>query len=173
MWRQFCFSIFTAMFISSPASADPFRIQDVTQELENAGVEQISQAILYGQPMISGRIKRFGFNAGLRECSRLNGDEDLYCMEAAFKACVRILPGYERIELLELSNRYNQSRRTGYLVLDENPNMGTLLCVHTLNDFRDENIFSYDEVVLWEQAVEDFRSFLAHEEVKLVDPSQL
>lgn len=162
------------LVLASPAAkADPFRVQDVTKELEDAGVEQLSQAILWGQPMISGKMNEFGFNAGLRECSRLNSDEDLYCYEAAFKACVMIAAGYERIELLELANGYNLTRMYGHVVLADNSTMGTLLCVETLADFRDENLFSYDEVVIWEQTVDDFRAFLIDKEVRLVDPSQL
>lgn len=157
----------------SIAHADPFRVQDVKRELEDAGVSEVSQAIIYGQPMLSGRIKEFGFNAGLRNCSRLNGDEDLYCYEAAFKACVQVKPVYERIEVLEFANAYNQSRRLGYLVIEENSNLGQLFCVQTLDDFQDENLFAYDEVVFWEQVVDDFRAFLSDEEIELVDPSIL
>lgn len=171
--RSFFLSIILLLTSLSFAHAEPFRVQDVKRELEEAGVKDVSQAIIYGQPMLSGSINEFGFNAGLRNCSRLNGDEDLYCYEAAFKACVQVKPVYERIEVLEYANAYNQSRRLGYLVIEQNSNLGQLFCVQTLDDFQDENLFSYDEVIFWEQVVDDFRAFLADEDIQLVDDSIL
>ena len=155
-----------------PAKADPFRIQDLTILLRAQEVENVTQAILFGQPMVTGQIDRFGFNVGLRNCARL-GSEDLYCTVAAFKSCVVIVQDREREEFLELTNKYNLSRRLGYLVLDARNNLGGLLCVHTLSHFDDENAMAFDEIELWKQTIDDFRAFLIDEEVTLVDPSQL
>ena len=154
------------------ARAEPFRIQDLNQELIEAGVENIDQAILFGQPMITGEMKRFGFNIGLRECARV-GREDLYCQELAFKSCVMLTGGADRLALLELANSYNLSRRSGFLVLDNNDRLGGILCVQTTLDFRDDNKLEYDEIDHLEQIIDDFRSFLVESEVSLLDPSRL
>lgn len=164
-------SLLAAAFLPA-AYADPFRIQDMKEELEQAGVKEIRQAILFGQPTISGQMNQFGFNAALRGCSRIGEDEDLFCTEAAFKACAKVTFEHSRQELLELANTYNGSRRMGYLVLANKPGMGNLLCVEMVSHFEDENLFSYDEVGYWELAIEDLRSFIAEEGIDLVNPSQ-
>ena len=164
------FLLLCAMF--QPASGDPFRIQDLTTQLEANNVENISQAILFGQPMVTGRMSRFSFNIGLRDCARLEG-EDLYCTEAAFKACVIVIPSRTRQDFLELANTYNLSRRLGYVAVDGRDQLGPLLCVQNLTHFQDENILDFDEIDIWQQTVEDFRSFLTDEEVELLDSSLL
>ena len=159
------------MWVSS-ADAEPFRVQDLTAQLKEAGVENVEEAILFGQPMVNGRIKRFGFVIGLRECARV-GRDDLFCQEAAFKSCVMLGPGRTREELLELANKYNLSRRIGYLALDRNDRVGALMCVQQVTDFRDDNVLERDEVLGWEYTVDDFRAFLIDENIELLDPSQL
>ena len=100
---------------ASSAGAEPFQVQGLTAQLKEAGVENVEEAILFGQRMVNGRIKRFGFVIGLRECARRR--DDLFCQEAAFKSCVMLGPGRTREELLELASKYNLSRRIGYLRL--------------------------------------------------------
>lgn len=157
-----------------PASAEPFRIQDVTSELERFGARSLSRAILYGQPTITGQIQRFGFQVGLRNCTRTNVDEDLYCHEVAFKSCVQILPVYTREQVLEFANTYNKSRRVGQAYIDSDPFLGPIMCVKVRTDYEyDDTTFSINDVHTWEQAIGDFRSFLIGESIDLVDPGIL
>ena len=173
MFRVLLASCLALVLAAPMAHADPFRIQDLKAELLENGIENVSEAILYGQPMISGRMNRFAFNVGLRDCARMNSDDDLYCTEAAFKSCAVIIPNRSRQDFLELTNKYNLSRRMGYMALDDREQLGTLLCVQTNSFFNDENILDFDEIELWSQTVEDFRSFLIDEEVELLDMSVL
>lgn len=173
MFRSLLTLTFTVLCLPT-VSADPFRIQDVEKELQTFGAQNVDQAILFGQPSIRGHMNRFGFQVGLRGCSRLNHDEDLYCYEAAFKSCVQILPVYTREQLLEFSNTYNRSRRLGQTYVDSDQFLGTIMCVVTRSDYEYKDTkFTINDVYTWEQTIEDFRSFLVNEGVDLVDPSIL
>ncbi len=166
----FCVSILSLL---TPASADPVRVQDVTALLREHEVQNVSNAILYGQPIVSGQMKRLSFRMGLRNCARQSTSEDLYCTEVAFKTCVVLEPTEDRVSMLEVTNAYNLSRRLGYVTLDGNERLGAMLCVQSTTFFEDENILDFDEVLLWEQTVDDFRTFLIEEEIELFDMSLL
>lgn len=171
--HKIVFVLFSLTF-SCSVSADPFRIQDVKAEMEAFGAENIEQVILNGQPTIKAEINRFGVHVGLRDCSRLNNDEDLYCYEAAFKSCVQLLPIYERPNLLELANSYNMSRRLGQMYIETAPYLGNLMCIKHRSDFEIESIkFKVDYVYTWRQTLDDFRGFLIEEDMGLVDGSVL
>ena len=172
--RRLVIVFISSLFLTLPAMADPFRIQDVKSELEAFGAKGVTLAILFGQPTIRGAINRFGFQVGLRKCSRMNLDEDLYCYEAAFKSCVQILPVHERDTLLDYANNYNKSRRRGTVYVEKAEYLGNLMCVKTTSDFEHEDIkFDVDYVYAWEQMIEDFRSFIVYENISLVDESVL
>lgn len=164
------------LFVSAaamPACSDPVKVQDLTALLRDNDVQNVSNAILYGQPMVSGQMKRLSFRMGLRNCARQSTSEDLYCTEIAFKTCVVILPTQNRLDLLEKVNAYNLSRRLGYVSLDGNERLGSMLCVQSETYFEDENLLDIDEVSFWEQTVDDFRAFLIEEDIELFDMSLL
>ncbi len=144
------------------AQAEPTDIFKVRDALDSVGQKSSRLGILYGQPTISGKLQGFGTVVALNQCHY--SDADLKsCEEVSFRACIRLRPEADRMEMLEAANDYNLESDAGTLVLDCSDRIGLVTCILMNVELRAENIFDSDEAFNWAQALRDFGAYLKQE----------
>jgi hypothetical protein len=162
----------TLLALAQTAQADPVSIFRVRDVLDSIGQKGSRLGILSGQPMVSGDLQGLGTVVALNKCNDADTGEQT-CEEVNFKACVRLLPWVERLEILEAANDYNLKSYAGSIVLDSSQSVGPVACILMDADLRDGNVFDTGEAYKWAQALTDFRSYLKDQDIPVLNPNDL
>lgn len=164
--------VLTLLAVAQTGAADPVNIFRVRDVLHSIGQKNSRLGILSGQPIVSGDLQGLGTVVALNKCDDADTDRQV-CEEVNFKACVRLLPWAERLEMLEAANDYNLKSYAGTMVLDSSQSVGPVACILMDVDLRDENVFDTDEAYSWSQALTDFRSYLKDQDIPVLNPNDL
>ncbi|MEP0316357.1 hypothetical protein [Hyphomonas sp.] len=133
-----------------PAFAKPITLIEFRDEFLIREFQSVKIGYIDTHPTMSAAVDKQGFEAVLRECSQIDGT----CQAARFTAC-RDLPGYSRLETLELANQMNEGFNPGtaYAKKGRSPSG---ICVRFHVSFRGEDDFGLRQIFEWQQALEDF-----------------
>ena len=136
--------------ICEPAFAKPLTLVEFRDEFLKREFKSIKIAYIDTHPTMSAATEDQGFEAVLRECSDVEGT----CEAARFTAC-RDLPGYSRIEALELTNRMNAGFDPGTAYAKDTTSP-TGICVRYHITFRGDDAFGLPHIFDWQLVLEAF-----------------
>lgn len=144
------FLVAQIILICEPAFAKPITLVEFRDEFVKREFDSVKIGFVNTVPTLAASIDKQGFDAVLLECA----DSDGTCQAARFTTC-RDLPGYSRLETLELANRMNISENTG-ATYAKPASASAGICVRLHTTFRGKDNFGLRHIYTWQQAVEDF-----------------
>ena len=132
------------------AIAEPITIIELRDEFAKRDAEALDIAYLDGHPVMTGEMLGQSFDAILRDCE---GPQKA-CEAIRYVSC-REMPGFSRIEALEIANAHNAGYKNATAYAEEKW-FGQVVCIRLQQDFRDDVTFGLRQIFEWQIELEDF-----------------
>jgi hypothetical protein len=132
------------------AFAEPITIVQLRDEFAKRDAEALDIAYLDGHPVMTGEMLGQSFDAILRDCE---GPQKA-CEAIRYVSC-REMPGFSRIEALEVANAHNAGHKKATAYAEEKW-FGQVVCIRLQQEFRDEMKFGLSQIFEWQIELEDF-----------------
>ena len=149
-WRA---SLFWLLVVAAPlglAFAEPITIVQLRDEFAKRDAEALDIAYLDGHPVMTGEMLGQSFDAILRDCE---GPQKA-CEAIRYVSC-REMPGFSRIEALEVANTHNAGFKNATAYAEEKW-FGQVVCIRLQQEFRGETTFGLRQIFEWQIELEDF-----------------
>ena len=149
-WR---ISLLLLPMVAAPmlqAIAEPITIIELRNEFAKRDAEALDIAYLDGHPVMTGEMLGQSFDAILRDCE---GPQKA-CEAIRYVSC-REMPGFSRIEALEIANAHNAGYKNAAAYVEEKW-FGQVVCVRLQQEFRDDVRFGFRQIFEWQTELEDF-----------------
>lgn len=149
-WRSPLVLLLTVVAPLLQAVAEPITIIQLRDEFAKRDAEALDIAYLDGHPVMTGEMLGQSFDAILRECE---GPQKT-CEAIRYVSC-REMPGFSRIEALEIANTHNAGYKNATAYAEEKW-FGQVVCIRLQQEFRDEAQFGLRQIFEWQIELEDF-----------------
>jgi hypothetical protein len=139
-----------AALLVPQALAEPITLVQLRDEFAKRDAEALDIAYLDGHPVMTGEMLGQSFDAILRDCE---GPQKA-CEAIRYVSC-REMPGFSRIEALEIANAHNAGYKNATAYAEEKW-FGQVVCIRLQQEFRDETKFGLRQIFEWQIELEDF-----------------
>jgi len=149
-WRALLLLLPAVAAPALQAFAEPITIIELRDEFAKRDAEALDIAYLDGHPVMTGEMLGQSFDAILRDCE---GPQKA-CEAIRYVSC-REMPGFSRIEALEVANAHNAGYKDAAAYAEEKW-FGQVVCIRLQQDFRDDVQFGFPQIFEWQMELEDF-----------------